>query len=151
LRDVGAGVFLKAQGFCRVGDHVRSGDVAGIVREVGLRALRVETASGEEALIPYHRVQSDPFIKAPRLSGALRHRFQVDVPDGMAAARAREIVRTAALNSHWSAVAREPEVAVQSEESLEVMVFPIDPSRGHHVEADVRTALHRPGAAQGTA
>jgi small-conductance mechanosensitive channel len=141
LRDVAAGVVLRAQAFCAVGDHVRVGDVAGVVREIGVRALRVETHDGEEALIPYHRVQSEPFIKAPRLSGSLRHHFVVDIPTGWSVARAREAARVAALNAHWSSVARDPEVDVVGDGTMEVHVFPIDPAHGHEVEADVRSAL----------
>ena len=56
LRDVVSGIFLKAGRVCRVGDYVRIGEVQGRVERMGQRVLVVETARGEEAIIPYSRV-----------------------------------------------------------------------------------------------
>lgn len=144
LRDVAAGVVFRASAPVEVGDTVRvdtrTGTLAGRVVRVGYRVLELETDEGEEALIPMSAASRASIHRLTRAERVV-HRFQVSIPEHLGAGEARERARSAALLSHWSAIAREPEIREVSATELDIKVFALAPSRGGEIEADVRRAL----------
>lgn len=145
LRDVVSGVVVKAGGALHVGDTVSVGGVEGSVRRIGLRVLELETGEGAEALVPFSEVARHPVVRTPKVAGSYRHRFSVPGPPEERVGEAKQLIREVALLSHWSQVARDPEIHFGDSGTLEVQVFPIDPGRGPDVEASVRAALTRSG------
>ncbi len=143
FRDLLAGVVLKAGRVCQVGDHLRIGGVEGRVAHMGYRALVVETTRGDEAILPYSRVERDAVIRTRTLGGVVPHEFRVQPPARLRHAEARALVRHAALLSHWSVPAREPEIATAGE-ALDVTVFALDADHALEIEARVRRALEAP-------
>ncbi len=141
VRDVIAGVFLKAGRVCRVGDYVRVGDVQGRVERMGLRALIVETARGEEAIVPFSRLARESVLRTPVSERGTLHVFELTLDGAPSVAETKRRIREAALACHWSAIAREPEIAVLDAQRYEVTVFALDPDRVREVEAAVRAAL----------
>lgn len=142
LRDVAAGVFLKAGQICREGDHVRAGDLEGRVTRMGLRVMVLETREGEEAIIPFGRLAREQLIRSPSLDAISPHVFRLALPAGGVGDLKRRIRRRALL-SHWAAVSRDPEVMVV-DDRVEVTVYAIDPDRGPDIEAAIREALALP-------
>ncbi|MCB9597441.1 MAG: mechanosensitive ion channel [Sandaracinaceae bacterium] len=141
VRDVISGVFLKAGRVCRVGDYVRVGDIQGRVERMGLRAVVVETARGEEAILPYSRLTRDAVLRTPVSERGTLHVFELDLEPSTSVADTKRRIREAALTCHWSAIAREPEIAVLDGHRYEVTVFALDPDRVREVEAAVRAAV----------
>ncbi|MBX3271788.1 MAG: mechanosensitive ion channel [Sandaracinaceae bacterium] len=141
VRDVVSGVLLAAGRLLEVGDHVRVGDVEGRVASKGLRAIVVETARGEEAVIPYGRLAREPVIRTAASERGARHVFEIELPVGARLAEVKRRAREAALTCHWSAIARAPEIADLGGGRLAVTVFAIDPDRVDAVESAVRAAL----------
>lgn len=140
LRDVAAGVFLKAGQICREGDHVRIGDVHGRVARLGLRVMVLETSDGEEAIIPFARVTRDRLLRTPAVEGVTPHVFRLPLPRGASMGELKATIRRSALLVHWSAVSREPEITVDGDH-LEVTVYAIDPDRGTDIEVAVRRGV----------
>jgi small-conductance mechanosensitive channel len=139
LRDTVSGVFLRAGRACRVGDFVHIGDVEGRVERMGWRAMVVVTSSGKEAIIPYSRAVQSSIVRTPERAQASPHPFTVKVDGDLS--DIKEAVRRAALLCHWSSVVREPEVSLEGEDSLAVIVYALDAERGYEIEAAVRDAL----------
>ncbi|MEQ8455295.1 MAG: mechanosensitive ion channel [Sandaracinaceae bacterium] len=141
LRDVVSGIFLKAGRVCRVGDYVRIGDVQGRVERMGQRVLVVETARGEEAIIPYSRVARAELLRTPVSERGTLHVFELTLPAAPPVAETKRLIRESALACHWSAIAREPEIAVLDADRFEVTIFALDPDHVRDVEASVRRAV----------
>jgi len=141
IRDLVAGVFIKAGRVCRVGDYVRVGDVQGRVERMGHRALVVETAGGEEAIVPYSEMARRSVLRTPVSERGTLHVFELTLEDAPPAAQTKRRIREAALRCHWAAIAREPEIAVLDGNRYEVTIFAIDPDRVREVEAAVREGV----------
>jgi len=135
------GVFLRASQALREGDRVTVEGQSGVVRKLGYRALRLETRDGDEVAIPYSRITRDTIVRSAEVEGAARHPFHVACPASMSAARAHQLIVRAAMDCHWSSVAREPRVELETDGRFEVTVFTLDVERGPDVERVVRSAL----------
>lgn len=141
VMDLVSGVFIKAGRVCRVGDYVRIGDIHGRVGRMGHRVLVVETARGEEAIIPYSRVSREAVLRTSVAEHGTLHVFKLSLPDRPPVAATKRAIREAALSCHWAAVARDPQIAVVDGERYEVTVFALDPDHVRDVEAAVRRSL----------
>ncbi len=146
VRDVLAGFGLQASRGVRAGDHVRVGQVTGRVERLGFRAMVVETAEGDRAIIP-NRVATREILVHTRgasrgggVDGASSLTFQVSVEGPVVLADLTSVVRRAALGCHWSSIARLPEVR-GVDGGLEITVFALEAERAPEVEARVRAAL----------
>lgn len=141
IRDIIAGLFIKAGRVCRVGDHVQIGDVKGRVERMGLRVMSVETSQGEEAILPYGSLTRSSLLRSPVVEGAALHVFEVELSTQSAVSNVRRIVRQSALNSHWSSAVRSPEVVAVTPNRFEVTLFALDADYAPVIEAAVRAAL----------
>ena len=141
VRDLVSGIFLKAGRVCRVGDYVRIGEVQGRVERMGHRVLVIETARGEEAIVPYSAVARSAVLRTPVEERGTLHVFELTLEDPPPVAEAKRRIRESALASHWSAIAREPEIAVLDADRFEVTIFALDADHVRDVEMAVRGAL----------
>lgn len=140
VRDLLSGVSLKAGRVFQAGDRVRIGEVEGRVARLGYRAVVIETARGDEAVIPYGRVLADTVVRTHTPGGVVAHEFDLQLPGQLGYRAACALVRQAALVCHWSSVARDPELRF-TEHALHVTVFALDRDRAPEIEAAVRAAL----------
>ena len=141
IRDFLAGVALKAGRVCHVGDHVRIGEVEGQIVNMGYRVLVLESTTGDQAILPFSQVAKEAVVRTRSLGGVTPHKFQLGhLPDGSFAEAQSRIVE-AALLCHWSAFARQPEVAPVPDGGADVTVFSLDPAHGPDIENAVRNAL----------
>lgn len=141
LRDAALGVYLRASRACRVGDFVRIDDIEGRVDRMGWRAMVVVTPSDSEAVVPYARAVGTAIDRTPKRAEAYPHAFHVELPEGRSVGATKQVIRRAALLSHWSSVVREPVVTLADDKTLAVTVFALDAERGYEIEAAVRRAL----------
>lgn len=144
LRDMLAGVFLRAGRVLVAGEHVRlTGDhqVAGRVESLGVRALVIKTADGEQAVIPYHRLTADGIVRTPVVDGAYLSTFKIAPSDRVPTPATKETVRRCALHHHWASPVHEPEIRVLDSGQLEVTVYSLSPDRAAEIEAAIRFAL----------
>ncbi len=141
LRDTVSGVFLRAGRTFREGDFVRIGDVEGHVERLGWRAMVVVTQDGNEAIIPYTVAARASVVRTPEQAQASPHVFRIPLTDGRNVGTVKQIVRRAALLSHWSSIVRHPELRLDGEDTLEVTIFVLDAERGYEVEAAIMGAL----------
>jgi small-conductance mechanosensitive channel len=145
LRDALEGVYLRAGRTLDVGDRVRIGDIRGRVQRLGLRTATIETIDGELALVPYRQVAVATLFREPGDDpGAERsafHVFRVRVPDDRAIPEVKRLIREAVLLSHWSSIARPPEVAAAEDGHVEITVFPVDLDHVTDLERIVRRTL----------
>lgn len=141
MRDLLAGVALKAGRVCQVGDRVRIEGIEGRVARMGYRVLVLETTRGDEVVLPYGRVAREAVVRTRTADGVASHEFTLQLPPQLSTAEARERIRRAALLCHWAAVAREPEVAQTGDAELAVTVFSLDPEHATEIERAVRATL----------
>lgn len=144
LRDMLAGVFLRAGRVLVTGEHLRlTGDtiVSGRVESLGVRAVVIKTSDGEQAVIPYHRLSADGIVRTPVVDGAYLSTFRIAPSDRVPAGATEQTIRRCALHHHWASPIHEPEVRVLESGELEVTVFALAPERASEIEAAIRFAL----------
>lgn len=141
IRDLVAGVFIKAGRLCQVGDHVQVGTIRGRVARMGYRVLSIETGQGEEAILRYSELSRRSLLRTPIVEGAALHVFRVALPEDVPEQEAMRRVRQSALACHWASAVRAPNIALLSPRTLEVVVYALDAEHAPDVEAAVRKAL----------
>jgi small-conductance mechanosensitive channel len=140
LRDLVAGVVLKASLACRVGDQVRVFDNEGRIERMGLGALTIETREGEQAVIPYRLLTHGTIHKTPIIEGSVLYVFQLKANPHASASEVRKVIMERALISHWSSVVRQPRVKALGDGNYEVTVFALHGDYGPEIESLVRHA-----------
>jgi small-conductance mechanosensitive channel len=137
LKDVAAGVVLKAAGSCEVGDSIRTQNVSGKVSRMGIRTLALIVSDGDELVVPYSRVTSDLLWLKRAGSALFAHTFVLPVADAGARSSLFDQVRRRVLLHSAAAVSRPPELRLVPK-GLEVTVFTLDERRGPEIERSVR-------------
>lgn len=141
IRDFVAGVIVKAGQALRVGDYVRVGEVEGRVVAMGYRALVVETADGEEAVVPFIQVSRGLVQRSAAIAGAHVHVFAIELPEDTKISELKRVVRDAALCSHWASAVHDPKFERTADGKLEVTVFALHSDYAPEIEAAVREAV----------
>lgn len=141
LRDFFAGVAIRAENSCQIGDHIRVGEVSGRVIELGPRAITLETTEGDKALLPYSEASRLPLVQTRLKKGGASHTFELELPDSIPFPTASAVIEGAAFSHHWSSIARPPEVHRSSDQRIEVTVYSLTSEHVAEIEAAVRQAL----------
>ena len=141
IRDFITGAFLRSGKVVSVGDLVELNELSGRVTRLGYRILAIETADGDEALIPYSQLASRSVVRQPVVYGLARHSFHVEPRSSLSTMGAREAVLRCALNHHWSSLACLPLIERHNTGVLHVTVFALCAQRGPDIEAAVRSAV----------
>jgi small-conductance mechanosensitive channel len=142
VRDVIAGIVLRAEHGFLAGQTLHASSVTGRIRHVGIRTLEIET-DGRRTRIPYSRIGHTPVaLGGARDAGALR--FSLSRPRNGDAAADATAIRAAVLHAFFAPPAREPLVRLAAEtgerRTWEVTVH-ADPAHLPAIEHAVRTAL----------
>lgn len=145
IRDVIAGIILKAEDAYEINQRIKLPSVEGKIRRLGHRSLEIETAEGQIVKIPYGRIAGEERILSdPRETGR-SYAFQVSAPASMAPEQAAERLRRAALNSPWSSVTKEPRVRFLGEQEgryrFEVVAYPLGEAYSRKVEEYVKKRM----------
>jgi small-conductance mechanosensitive channel len=141
LYDLIGGVAFRLGGTCRAGDTVEIGDIKGRVLRIGLRAIVLHTRTGDEALIPYSRINRGALRRMQSLVGAHIHTFTISLPPGESFLDVKQRIVHAALRNHWASVVHEPKVLPEAEGRVEVSVYALDADHVPTLEAAVRRAV----------
>jgi hypothetical protein len=141
LYDLVSGVAFRAGRVCQVGDHVAVGDIAGTVIRLGSRVMVVRTASGDEAVLPYGKVNRTPLRRTQSVQGAYVHTFPIDPVELEELRPLRQRVADAALRCPWSSLRHPPKIERQADGSLEVSVYALSEDYATEVERAVRAAI----------
>jgi hypothetical protein len=142
LKDVAAGVVLKAAGSCQVGDSIRTQNVSGKISRMGMRTLALVISDGDELVVPYSRVSSDLLWLKAAGSGLCAHTFVLPVADAGDRGSFFDEVRRLVLLHGAAAVSRPPEMRLVPS-GLEVTVFTLDERRGPEIERSVCALVAR--------
>lgn len=140
IRDLLAGVLLKAGRVVRVGDEIQVQDIRGRIERLHYRRMVVRTSHGE-AILPYGLVSRSAIVRASGTLGAVPHTFRVRPIEGVSLVDLRQRVRESALLCHWASLVREPELANLDDGGLEATVFCVDAEYGPEIERAVRRGL----------
>ncbi len=138
--DAWHGAFLRASGHLKVGDYVVVEPYRGRIQALGPRVARLETADGADAIIPYSRLADQPILRNPRVDGAHRYTFEVDVST---ASWTADRLRQVALMHHWSTPSKPPVVQSIGADRFAVTVFALLPGHASEIERDLRRALEQ--------
>ncbi|MCB9089676.1 MAG: mechanosensitive ion channel family protein [Calditrichae bacterium] len=110
IRDVVAGVILKAEDIYETGQQIKLKSLEGRIVKSGYRSLMIETTSGEVVKIPYSRIAGQQRVLSNPAEIARSHSFSLKVPKTTPLPEAIERVRICALNAPWTSITREPQV-----------------------------------------
>ncbi len=141
IRDFVHGVLLKASDVCRVGDHIQCGDISGRLMRLDYRVMAVETAQGDEVLVPYGQVSRQSIVRTPVADGQHRHGFAVYAADHRSLSQLRDRLFEAAWTHHWSSLAKVPIIEAREDGGFDVTVFALDALRTQDIEAAVRESI----------
>lgn len=144
LRDLVAGISVRAGDVLRPGDEVEVGGVYGRVERLGYRSVVVLASQGEVTL-PYGAVARGAIIRAPGAHGATSHLFRVGPVAGLSALELRRAITEGALLCHWSSLSRPPEIRAAQDGGLDVTVFALHHAFGPEIEAAVRAHVEIAG------
>jgi len=136
--DMWHGAFLRASGHVKIGDFLVIEPHRGRVRWLGPRVLTLETEDGSDAIIPYSRLASEAMVRGPRVDGAHRYHFVVEVPSN---AWTPDRLRQLVLMHHWSTPSKPPEVVSLGPDRFGVTVYALLPQRVADIERDLRRAV----------
>lgn len=140
LRDLLAGVIIKAGRSLQVGDEISLQHARGRVEKLGLRGIVLRTAAGE-TFVPYGLYTRAIVMRSARARGARTHCFRVRPLSGVSQAELRRTIRESVLLCHWSSPAREPVLSSLDDGVIEVHVAAIDDDYASEIEAGVRRRL----------
>ena len=140
IRDLLAGVFLRAGGMIRLGDELQVGDMSGHVEGFGARRVVLRSAKGE-ALVPYGELSKATIVRTQGGHGTAAHTFRVRPIAGLSQADLRRLVSESALLCHWTSPARPPKLVNAEQGALDVTVFAVAKEYGVEIEGVVRTQL----------
>lgn len=143
LRDFFAGVAIRAENSCQVGDHIRVGEISGRIIDLGPRAITLETAEGDKALVPYSEASRLPLVQTRLKKGGASHTFELPLPNAVPFSTASAVIEGAALAHHWSSIARPPEVHRGTGQLIEITVYSLTGEHVAEIEAAVRRALEK--------
>ncbi|HEX6134349.1 MAG TPA: mechanosensitive ion channel domain-containing protein [Longimicrobiales bacterium] len=147
VRDIIAGIVLRAEHGFATDQMVHLGDHSGRITAIGARSLEVETADGRRVRLPWGRLGSLPLGVSTThdTGGALR--LTITVPRDGTAESGIAAIRHAALHAFFVSPVREPIVRLLGEEadtrSYEVTVHAVDPAYRPAIEEAVRMRLGR--------
>lgn len=138
IRDIFAGLALRSENSCRMGDHLRVADMEGRVTALGARAITLETSDGDTVVIPYSHAADLPFSHTRGVDRWASQTFSIEYPGEFGFARLGRLVERAALECHWSVVSRTPQVVHRGEGAAEVTVYALAREHALEVESAVR-------------
>jgi small-conductance mechanosensitive channel len=140
IRDVVAGVVVKAGQNLRIGDHVRVGDVGGRIISLGYRVVTVETPDGEQAIVPFHALSKGIVQRSQSAGSTHLHVFRLSAAGRVSVAEIKQAASEAALRCHWASVVHPPKFEVDENGMLEMTVYALHPDYALEIEAAVRRA-----------
>ena len=132
IRDVVAGIVLRAEQPFEPNQSLRLHDMRGTIRHVGARSLEIESEDGRRVRIAYGRLAAATVdVSRPRdITGTLR--FLITLPAVGTVDQQMADIRAAALHSFYASARHEPGIrlAKQTERgrSFDVTVRAADPS-----------------------
>lgn len=154
LRSVFHGVVFALEGRHRIGDDVHVAGVKGRIVGVGLRALTVRAPDGTDAEIPYDRLARETIIHLNLAARDTSCELEVEVPEGVAPARAAELARQAAALSRFASPRVPPEVFFVPQDGrvhtlrLRVRGYLFDREHEERYRSDLALRLHTAFAAE---
>jgi small-conductance mechanosensitive channel len=132
IRDIIAGVVLRAEHDLSPGSLIRADDAVGRVHRAGPRSVAIETADGQRVRVPWSRLGSRPLsVTRPRESGGALH-FTVTLPRRSGSRDDIARIRAAALHAFFASARREPHIRLAGEDDrsriYEVTIHAADPA-----------------------
>lgn len=146
IRDVIAGIVLRAEHDLRPGHAIRADDAAGRIHGVGTRSVEIETADGQRVRVPYSRLAGAPLsVTQPREGGGAL-RFTVTLPRRSGGRDDVERLRAAALHAFFASASRDPHIRLVAEDehvrSYDITIYAADPAFQPAIEEAVTEALN---------
>lgn len=145
IRDLVAGVVLRAEHDLQPGNTMRAGEAAGTIVRVGARSVEVETVDGRRIRVPWARLGAGPLAVSPPSESGGALRFTVTLPRRGGGRDDVARIRAAALHAFFASTRREPLVQLAAEDersrSYDVTIYAADPAFLPAIEEYVSTHL----------
>lgn len=115
FRDGIAGLILRTQNAWKPGQQIRVGKEQGMIRSIGFLSLEIECKDSTLLSIPYSRIIGGIHGRIRPDSTTGRHRFEVRMSSKQPVGEAQDQLRTAILNTPWTARQSEPQIRLLEE------------------------------------
>jgi len=154
LRSVFHGLVFALELRYRVGDDLQIGAIKGRVVALGVRAITLRAPDGTDAVVPYERLASETVIRLNLDARDTPCELELEVPPGIAPARAVELARQAAALSRFASPRCSPEVFLGphhgrvTELLLRIRGYLFDREHEERYRSDVVERLHSAFAAE---
>jgi small-conductance mechanosensitive channel len=148
LRSVFHGLVFALELRYHLGDDLQVGGVKGRVVALGVRALTLRAPDGTDAVIPYERLTTETVIRLNLVARDTPCELEVEIPTGLAPARAVELARQAAALSRFASPRVPPEVFLAPRDAsvtrlvLRIRGFLFDREHEERYRSDVVERLH---------
>jgi len=129
LRDIIAGIIIKAEGAIVVNDRLQLKEVTGQIKNMGYRIMEMETDTGETVNVPFSRVSSALQVKSNPGEKMKSHRFELISKEGnqLPINELLQLVKTVAYNAPWSSLKKAPQVKMldekQGHKHFEIIIY----------------------------
>lgn len=138
IRDVAAGVVLKAEDGYEAGQKIRLQDLEGRIEHAGYRSLTIESASGELVKIPYSLIAKQSRILSVPKESSGGFAFRVQRANAAPVSELQSELHRQIINTPWASVTKSPQIRVIEETAdfavFEVVVYPIGKENGPKIE-----------------
>ncbi len=116
LKDIIAGLAMKAEGAFNPGETARILDAQGTIVKTGARSIQIETQEGETVLIPYGKISGEALTRLNPSDSVKSGSRRVGIPKTSSRKAAEETLRKEIFNSPWSHVVREANIKAAGED-----------------------------------
>lgn len=115
IRDLIAGVILKAENSFVLNQYIKTPDIKGTIKKVGYRTIELESESGQFSKVPYSRLSGQIFsIKAPAET-MMGHELIIGVSSSYKFEEIKEQITRELLLLPWISVKSRPVIQITNE------------------------------------
>jgi small-conductance mechanosensitive channel len=145
LKDVIAGIILRAEDAYETNQIIKLNNLEGKVRKLGYRSLGIETETGEYVKIPYSQIAGQLRVLSDPQQATHSHRFTITVPKSCSLDETARQLRLLALSAPWSSPKKEPQVKSLNDDDenyrFEVVVYSLGEIYFRKIEDYVRARI----------
>lgn len=142
IRDVVAGIILKAEDAYEVNQWIKVKEIEGRIKKLGYRSLYIEAEGGQTLRLPYGEIAGEQRILSDLRETSRSHAFSLEMPKTLSIEETAERLRRRLLNSPWSSPKRDPRVKYLGESGdfyrFEVVAYTLGEDFSRKVEDYVK-------------
>jgi len=138
IRDIIAGIVLRAEENIVIGDCIQFNAFSGRIQKLGLRCLELKKDEEAQVIIPYSTIAKTIVTRLTPSEMTDPYAFTLNVAKGSEPPVVKDKIRQSILRSIWISLKKEPQIQLLKEHedafTFQVTVYPIIPEYGLKIE-----------------